>query len=193
MAFHKEEETKKGGRTPLRDNIVSYVARKERSMNRVTIFSHMLQNNELLWLSFRTILLYRKQNNDWQFFLEWSRNKLGFLKYCFICVHKNELYVFQQGRATLWMWLYSLIYGDEESLSKYTVYYESDYMSTDSYVIKFWSYLKKRLCKKCPVKFYYFDSNIRRVWRYQRGNQHLLIIETPGPSRKDRQHNDRQK
>ena len=48
LAFHKEGETKKGCRTPLRDNIVSYVARKERSMNRVTIFSHMLQNNELL-------------------------------------------------------------------------------------------------------------------------------------------------
>jgi hypothetical protein len=30
---------------PIRDNIVSYVARKERSMNSVTIFSHTLQNN----------------------------------------------------------------------------------------------------------------------------------------------------
>ena len=127
---------------------------------------------------FLTILLYRKQNNDWHFFLEWSRNKLGFLKYCFICVHKNGVYVFQQGWATLWMWLYPLIYGDEELLSKCTVYYESDYASTDSYVIKLWSYLKKGLFNKCLVKLHLFNSNIRRVWIYnKRGNQHLLIEE----------------
>ena len=32
-------------------------------------------------------------------------------------------------------WLYSLIYGDDELLSKCIVQYDSDYTSTDSYVI----------------------------------------------------------
>ena len=34
---------------------------------------------------FLTILLYRKQNKDWQFVLEWSRNKLDFSVWFHLC------------------------------------------------------------------------------------------------------------